>query len=126
MDYAEPYTEFSAKYTDRIIVEKKEFCKTLKKTDKGTIIEKNRDRYIFYITQDSGEEPVEKQGLSYHLYIDDAVKIRFEGNLAAYEKLLDTLCSTYNNIEKAKIYGRLRQENANCEFFVMDVYCSVE
>ncbi|RKM55318.1 hypothetical protein D6853_11410 [Butyrivibrio sp. X503] len=122
MDYAEQYTEFREVCTDKIIVDRDKFCKMLKKTDIGTIIEKDQDNYIFYYRNESNDVPAQTQDTRYQLKIDPAVKVRFEGNFAQYNKLLNEIYSKLENKDNAKIYSKLRQGKANCNFFIMDVY----
>ncbi len=122
MDYAELYTEFSEVCTDRTIVDRRDFCKMLKKANIGAIVEKDQDRYIFYYKKVIEDRPAEAQDIQYHLRIDPAVKVRFEGNFAQYNKLLNEIYSKLENKDNAKIYSKLRQGKANCNFFIMDVY----
>ncbi|RKM59694.1 hypothetical protein D6856_10805 [Butyrivibrio sp. XB500-5] len=122
MDYAELYTEFREVCTDKIIVDRRDFCKMLKKANSGAIVEKDQDRYIFYYKKEIEDRPAEAQDIKYHLRIDSAVKVRFEGNFAQYNKLLNEIYSKLENKDNAKIYSKLRQGKANCNFFIMDVY----
>ncbi|MBQ2608774.1 MAG: hypothetical protein II586_00265, partial [Butyrivibrio sp.] len=59
---------------------------------------------------------------TFQLEIEPAARVRFEGSLEEYECLLDEINKKSIRNRDFKIYGRLKDSNADREFFIMDVY----
>ena len=51
--------------------------------------------------------------------LDPVARVRFEGGLDEYEKLLEEIRMDYQD---GKIYGKLRDGNAENDFLVVDIY----
>lgn len=119
---AELYTEFKEVYTDKDTVNRVEFCKKLKKLKKDTVVELNEDMYCIYTRDADVDIQGRIQATTFQLEIDPAARVRFEGSLEEYECLLDEINKKSIRNRDFKIYGRLKDSNADREFFIMDVY----
>ena len=122
MNNAELYMEFNEKCTDGLIVDRNEFSKRLKKMKKGTIIEQIDGKYQIYYPLEAGEKQEHTQNGLLELRIDPAARIRFEGSLKDYEDLLKEIKKIGVGICNFKVYCRLREGDADSEFFIADVY----
>lgn len=119
---AELYTEFKEVYTDKDTVNRVEFCKKLKKLKKDTVVEFNEDMYCIYTRDADVDIKGQIQATTFQLEIEPAARVRFEGSLEEYECLLDEINKKSIRNRDFKIYGRLKDGNADREFFIMDVY----
>lgn len=119
---AELYTEFKEVYTDKDTVNRVEFCKKLKKLRKDTVVEFNEDMYCIYTRDADVDIQGQIQATTFQLEIEPAARVRFEGSLEEYECLLDEINKKSIRNRDFKIYGRLKDGNADREFFIMDVY----
>lgn len=119
---AELYTEFKEVYTDKDTVNRVEFCKKLKKLKKDTVVEFNEDMYCIYTRDADVDIQGQIQATTFQLEIEPAARVRFEGSLEEYECLLDEINKKSIRNRDFKIYGRLKDSNADREFFIMDVY----
>ncbi|MBR4357158.1 MAG: hypothetical protein IKQ00_04450 [Butyrivibrio sp.] len=119
---AELYTEFKEVYTDKDTVNRVEFCKKLKKLKKDTVVELNEDMYCIYTRDADVDIQGQIQATTFQLEIEPAARVRFEGSLEEYECLLDEINKKSIRNRDFKIYGRLKDGNADREFFIMDVY----
>jgi hypothetical protein len=119
---AELYTEFKEVYTDKDTVNRVEFCKKLKKLKKDTVVELNEDMYCIYTRDADVDIQGQIQATTFQLEIEPAARVRFEGSLEEYECLLDEINKKSIRNRDFKIYGRLKDSNADREFFIMDVY----
>ncbi len=119
---AELYTEFKEVYTDKDTVNRVEFCKKLKKLKKDTVVEFNEDMYCIYTRDADVDIQGQIQATTFQLEIEPAARVRFEGSLEEYECLLDEINKKSIRNRDFKIYGRLKDGNADREFFIMDVY----
>ena len=117
---AELYTEFKEVYTDKDTVNRVEFCKKLKKLKKDTVVELNENMYCIY-TRDADVD-IQGQDITSQLEIEPAARVRFEGSLEEYETLLEEINQKKIRNHDFKIYGRLKDGNADRDFFIMDVY----
>lgn len=118
----ELYTEFREDRTDKVTVEKAELRRKLKKIKSGAILERENEKYQLYYSPKAfaGEEGLHVA--PYHLVIDPAARIRFEGSLDEYDKLLEEIDLKIMDHDDAKIYSKLKEGNADSDFFIMDVY----
>ena len=119
---AELYTEFKEVYTDKDTVNRVEFCKKLTKLKKDTVVELNEDMYCIYTRDADVDIQGQIQATTFQLEIEPAARVRFEGSLEEYECLLDEINKKSIRNRDFKIYGRLKDGNADREFFIMDVY----
>ncbi|MCR4997201.1 MAG: hypothetical protein K6A61_07870 [Butyrivibrio sp.] len=119
---AELYTEFKEVYTDKDTVNRVEFCKKIKKLKKDTVVEFNEDMYCIYTRDADVDIQGQIQATTFQLEIEPAARVRFEGSLEEYECLLDEINKKSIRNRDFKIYGRLKDSNADREFFIMDVY----
>ncbi|MBQ6995450.1 MAG: hypothetical protein IJN64_13335 [Lachnospiraceae bacterium] len=119
MHRAELYTEFSENRTCMVNVDKTELLNRLIELHYGAIIEKEHLIYRIYYSNCKEIYSNQGQDEEYHLKIDPAARVRFEGGLDEYEKLLEEISAEHNN---RKIYGILRNGNVESDFLVMDVY----
>lgn len=117
---AELYTEFKEVYTDKDTVNRVEFCKKLKKLKKDTVVELNENMYCIY-TRDADVD-IQGQDITSQLEIEPAARVRFEGSLEEYETLLEEINQKKIRNHDFKIYGRLKDGNADRDFLIMDVY----
>ena len=58
---------------------------------------------------------------AFHLSIDPAARIRFEGSFSEYDLLLEEINSKYPGGNE-RIYTKVRDVDADSDFFIMDVY----
>ena len=125
MNNAELYMEFNDECTGGLFVDKNELCKRLRKMKKGTIIEQMDGGYrIYYPIEivDNQERMLDKV---YNLRIDPAERIRFEGSLKKYEELLNDINIIGTGKHSFKVYSKLREEDADTDFFIADIYYSM-
>lgn len=119
----ELYTEFRENRTEKITVEKAEFKRSLKRIKSGAVLEKvNRDKYQLYYSSEVSAENEHDQKEVYHLEIDPAARIRFEGSLDEYEALLNVINKENAKKYDLKIYTKLQDGNVDNDFFIMDIY----
>lgn len=118
----ELYTEFREDCTDKVTVEKAELKSKLKKINSGVILEYNKENYQFYYLPDEITENDHGQKNLYHLEIDPAARIRFEGSLDEYESLLKKINGKNTENNDLKIYTKLQDGNVKNDFFIMDIY----
>lgn len=116
---SELYTEFSEDCTCMVTVDKTELHNKLKELNYGAIIENKNSTYRIYYSDRMKSNSISGQDEEYHLNIDPAARIRFEGGLDEYEKLLEEICTEHHD---GKIYGKLCNGNAESDFLVMDIY----
>ena len=119
---AELYTEFKEVYTDKDTVNRVEFWKKIKKLKKDTVVEVNEDKYCIYTKDADVDVQGQTQAATSRLEIDPAARVRFEGSLEEYENLLEEINQKKIRNHDFKIYGRLKDGNADRDFFIMDVY----
>ncbi|SFU96240.1 DUF5975 family protein [Butyrivibrio sp. INlla21] len=119
---AELYTEFREDRTDKVTVEKAELRRKLKKIKNGAILERENEKYQLYYSPEAFKKDEAEHVAPYHLVIDPAARIRFEGSLDEYDKLLEEIDLKCMDHDDAKVYSKLKEGNADSDFFIMDVY----
>ena len=115
----ELYIVFREDCTDKVIANKAELGSTLKTMTSGVIIERVREEYHLY------HSPETKSGEGYicypryHLEIDPAARIRFEGSLDEYEALLNEIKGEDYDL---KVFTKIQDSDAKNNFYIMDIY----
>ena len=95
---SELYTEFSEDCTYMVTVDKTELLNKLKELNYGAIIENDYSTYRIYYSDRIKNNSNLGQDEEYHLKIDSAARVRFEGGLDEYEKLLEEMNSVAKSI----------------------------
>ncbi len=113
------YMEFREDLTDKITVEKSELRNKLKN---GVILERDYEKYLIYYSQETIESDAEVHEPLFHLVIDPAARIRFEGSLAEHDELLEEINSKNHGSDDVRIYSKVRDVDADSDFYIMDVY----
>jgi len=113
------YMEFREDLTDKITVEKSELRNKLKN---GVILERDYEKYLIYYSQETIESDAEVHEPLFHLVIDPAARIRFEGSLAEHDELLKEINSKNHGSDDVRIYSKVRDGDADSDFYIMDVY----
>ena len=116
---AELYMEFSEDCTRMETVSKEELHDKLTEFHYCAIIEKEHSTYQIYCSDCIKNNPNSKKEEKYHLKLDPVARVRFEGGLDEYEKLLEEIRMDFQD---GKIYGKLREGNAENDFLVVDIY----
>ena len=111
--------EFSEDCTRMETVGKEELHDKLTEFHYCAIIEKEHSTYQIYCSDCIKNNPNSKKEEKYHLKLDPVARVRFEGGLDEYEKLLEEIRMDYQD---GKIYGKLRDGNAENDFLVVDIY----
>ncbi len=122
MNKTELYTEFREKRTEKVTVEKAGLRRKLRKINNGVILEYNNEKYQLYYSSDVLSGNGYEQNNLYHLEIDPAARIRFEGSLDEYEALLKEIKTENAENYNLKIYTKLQDGNVDNDFFIMDIY----
>ena len=115
---AELYMEFSEDCTRMETVGKEELHDKLTEFHYCAIIEKEHSTYQIYCS-DCIKNNSNLKKEKYHLKLDPVARVRFEGGLDEYEKLLEEIRMDFQD---GKIYGKLRDGNAENDFLVVDIY----
>ena len=76
--------------------------------------------YCIY-TRDADVD-IQGQDITSQLEIEPSARVRFEGSLEEYETLLEEINQKKIRNHDFKIYGRLKDGNADRDFLIMDVY----
>lgn len=113
------YMGFRENLTDKITVEKSELRNKLKN---GVILEHDYEKYLIYYSQETIESDAEVHDSLFHLVIDPAARIRFEGSLAEHDELLEEINSKNHGSDDVRIYSKVRDGDADSDFYIMDVY----
>ncbi|MEE3471808.1 hypothetical protein SAMN02910451_03118 [Butyrivibrio hungatei] len=122
MNNVELYMEFKEECVAGLLVDKNEFSRRLKKLKKGTVIECVDGKYQIYYPIDDVKKHEQDSSESLSLRIDSAARIRFEGGLVEYEELLKEINKTRAGNCDFKVFGKLREEDVDADFFIADVY----
>ena len=122
MNKTELYTEFREKRTEKVTVDRAGLLKKLKKINSGVILEYNNENYRIYYSSDVLGENNLEQKEPYHLEIDPAVRMRFEGGLDEYEALLKEIINENAENYNLKNYTKLQGGDVHNDFFIMDIY----
>ncbi|MCR4567490.1 MAG: hypothetical protein K5769_05535 [Pseudobutyrivibrio sp.] len=122
----ELYTEFKEDLTDKVTVEKDELRSKLKIINSSVILEYENEKYkIYYSLNESIDESLDNKSM-FHLEIDPAARIRFEGSLDEHEELLKKIYKKRAENNDMKIYSKLQDGDVDSDFFIMDIYYQME
>ena len=118
----ELYAVFRENRTVKVTANKAELRSKLRTLTGGVILEREGEKYHLYHSPKttSGEEYI--CAPLYHLEIDPAARIRFEGSLAEHEKLLEEIYLMIKDNDDVRIYSKVQDGNVYDDFFIMDVY----
>lgn len=120
---AELYVEFSENRTGMMLAEGTELANILRKLQNGVIIERMQSKYRIYYFESGLQDGIPIQDMSYHLKIEPAARIRFEGSMDEYKKFLNEINENYNTVQ---IYSKLREKEVESDFFIMDIYYAMK
>ncbi len=118
----ELYIEFREDRTDKITVEKAELRSKLNKIKRGVILEHKYEKYLIYYSRETTRSDMEVHEPLFHLVIDPAARIRFEGSLSEYDKLVEEIKSKNLSRDDTRVYSKVQDGNADSDFFIIDVY----
>ena len=122
MNNAELYMVLKEKCVNSMTLDRTEFCKKLKNMPQNIIVEVENGKYHIFYPVDILKEQAYMQNEVQDLIIDPAVRLRFEGGIDEYEELLKEISKKRMGNSVLKVLGKLREDNADSDFFIMDVY----
>ena len=118
----ELYSVFREDRTAKVTANKAELRSKLRTMTSGVILERNKDEYHLYYSPKTTSGEDNTCAPLYHLEIDPAARIRFEGSLAEHEKLLEEIFAMIEGGDDVRIYSKVQDGNAANDFFRIDVY----